>query len=240
MSGSGSAESKDDTGNDGAGGVLPGARRFGQRFAPPRFVLFLVLLIGCTVARGWMRGFADPADALVVGFDFAVAGFLLSLLPLLRECDMATMRRHSEENDANRSVVLGISTLITLVVMAAMAGELPAAKHGEPGALLRLIATLLLTWLFANVVYALHYAHEYYRAGGVPGEDAGGLDFPGSGHPDYLDFAYFSLTLGMTFQTSDIQITSRPIRRIVTAHAFAAFIFNIGVIAFTINGIGGI
>lgn len=215
-------------------------RRFGQRYAPPRFVLFLVLLIVAAAVRGRMTGFADLADVLVVGFDFAAAGFLLSLIPLLRECDMATMRRHSEENDANRTIVLGVSTLITLVVMAAIAGELPAAKHGEPGALLRLIVTLLLTWLFANVVYALHYAHEYYRASGVPGEDAGGLVFPGSGHPDYLDFAYFSLTLGMTFQTSDVEISSRPIRRIVTLHAFAAFVFNIGVIAFTINGIGGI
>lgn len=215
-------------------------RSFGQRFAPPRFVLFLALLVAGSATRGWLTGFADPADALVVGFDFAVAGFLLSLLPLLRECDMATMRRHSEENDANRTVVLAISTVITLVVMAAIAGELPAAKHGAPGALLRVIATLLLTWLFANVVYALHYAHEYYQPGTRPGEYAGGLEFPGGGPPDYLDFAYFSLTLGMTFQTSDVEISSRTIRRIVTVHSFAAFVFNIGVIAFTINGLGGI
>lgn len=224
----------------GGAGEGPAALRFGQRFAPLRFVLFLALLIAGFAARGWMTGFADLADALVVGFDFAVTGFLLSLIPLLRECDAATMRRHSEENDANRLVVLAVSTLITLVVMAAIAGELPAAKNGEPGALLRLIMTLLLTWLFANVVYALHYAHEYYRPGASAGEDAGGLGFPGSGCPDYLDFAYFSLTVGMTFQTSDVEISSRAIRRIVTAHSFAAFIFNIGVIAFTINGIGGI
>lgn len=224
----------------GGSGEAPAGLRFGQRFAPLRFVLFLGLLLAGFAARGWMTGYADLADALVVGFDFAVTGFLLSLIPLLRECEKETMRRHSEENDANRTVVLAVSTLITLVVMAAIAGELPAAKHGEPGALLRLIVTLLLTWLFANVVYALHYAHEYYRAGAVPGENAGGLEFPGSGHPDYLDFAYFSLTLGMTFQTSDVEISSRSIRRIVTAHSCAAFIFNIGVIAFTINGIGGI
>ena len=221
----------------GAGGS---ERRFGQRFAPPRFVLFLALFITGFAISGAATGYADPADALALGFDFAVIGFLLSLVPLLRACDMATMRRHSVENDANRTIVLAISTLITLVVMAAIAGELPEAKHGEPGALLRLIATLLLTWLFANVVYALHYAHQYYSPGAAPGEHAGGLAFPGDEPPDYFDFAYFSLTLGMTFQTSDVEITSRPIRRIVTIHSFAAFIFNIGVIAFTINGIGGI
>lgn len=215
-------------------------KRFGQRFAPPRFVLFLVLLIAGCAGRSALTGRSDPADALAVGFDFAVIGFLISLLPLLRGSDMATMRRHSAENDANRLVVLLISTLITLVVLVAISQELPQARHGVPGALARLIATLLLTWLFANVVYALHYAHEYYRAGLSPGEDAGGLAFPGTECPDYLDFLYFSLTLGMTFQTADIEITGRPIRRIVMLHTFAAFIFNIGVIAFTINGIGGI
>ncbi|MFM9935820.1 MAG: DUF1345 domain-containing protein [Novosphingobium sp.] len=224
-----------------AGGSL--AKRFGQRFAPLRFVLFLMLLVAGFLTRSAMTGQNDFADALAVGFDFAAAGFLLSLLPLLRSCDAAAMRRHSAENDANRPVVLAVSTLITLVVMAAMAGELPEAKSGAPGALVRLIATLLLTWLFANAVYALHYAHEYYRAGpkGGPsaGKDIGGLEFPGTDQPDYGDFAYFALTLGMTFQTSDVVITARPIRRIVTVHAFAAFIFNIGVIAFTINGIGG-
>ena len=203
-------------------------------------MLFLALLIVGFLVRSAMTGQGDLADALAMGFDFAAVGFLVSLLPLLRSCDIETMRRHSVENDANRTIVLGISTLITLVVMAAIAGELPAAKHAVPGALVRLIATLLLTWLFANVVYALHYAHEYYSPGAAPGEDAGGLAFPGIDPPDYLDFAYFSITLGMTFQTSDVEITSRPIRRIVTVHSFAAFIFNIGVIAFTINGIGGI
>ena len=203
-------------------------------------MLFLTLLIvGCTT-RGTLSGWSRPADAVVIGFDLAVIGFLVSLLPMLRAGDVAAMRRHSAENDANRITVLAISTVITLVVLAAIAGELPDARQRVPGALVRLIATLLLTWLFANVVYALHYAHEFYRPGGSAGKDAGGLEFPGTAQPDYFDFLYFALTLGMTFQTSDVVITARPIRRIVTAHAFAAFIFNIGVIAFTINGIGGI
>lgn len=176
----------------------------------------------------------------MIGFDLAVLGFLASLVPVLRAGDVAAMRRHSAQNDANRIIVLVISTVITLVVLAAIAGELPDARRGVPGALARLIATLLLTWLFANLVYALHYAHEYYRPGTASGADAGGLEFPGTAQPDYFDFLYFALTLGMTFQTSDVVITARPIRRIVTVHAFAAFIFNIGVIAFTINGIGGI
>jgi uncharacterized membrane protein len=136
--------------------------------------------------------------------------------------------------------VLLITSVLTVVIMAAIAGELPQASAGSRLAMARLIATLALTWGFANTVYALHYAHLYYMADGGEGRaDSGGLDIPGTPTPDYADFAYFAFTLGMTFQTSDIQITSGAVRRIATLHSFAAFVFNIGVIAFTINALGG-
>jgi uncharacterized membrane protein len=99
------------------------------------------------------------------------------------------------------------------------------------------IGTLALCWLFSNLVYALHYAHLYYRAG--RGGDAGGLTFPGTDEPDYGDFVYFAFCLGMTFQTSDVTITDGGTRRVVTLHCLAAFVFNLGVIAFTINVLGG-
>lgn len=101
----------------------------------------------------------------------------------------------------------------------------------------KLIGTLMLAWLFTNTVYALHYAHIYYSS--RDGGDQEGIDFPGGIAPDYLDFVYFSFTLGMTFQTSDAQITGRAIRRIATLHSFAAFVFNLGVVAFAINALGG-
>jgi len=96
----------------------------------------------------------------------------------------------------------------------------------------------VLAWLFSNSIYALHYAHLFYsRADG--GRDAGGIDIPDTKEPNYWDFVYFSFTLGMTFQTSDCQITSPRIRRVVIGHCLAAFVFNIGVLAFSINVLGG-
>jgi len=95
------------------------------------------------------------------------------------------------------------------------------------------VATLALAWLFSNSVYALHYAHLFYRSG-----SKGGLEFKGEAVPDYGDFVYFAFTLGMTFQTSDVTITSRAMRRAVVLHCLAAFLFNLGVIAFTINVLG--
>ena len=101
-----------------------------------------------------------------------------------------------------------------------------------------MIATLVLAWLFSNIVYALHYAHLYYRRG-KDGKDRGGIDFPGTPEPDYSDFIYFAFTLGMTFQTSDSNITSGGMRSVVVFHCFAGFVYNIGVLAFTINVLGG-
>lgn len=213
-----------------------GGAGLGNRLAPPRFVLFLMLLVAGFCGFWQLAGASGPVDAAAMGFDLAALIFLVSLVPLLRDADVATIRDHAAANDANRVLVLVITTVVTTVVMAAIAGELPRASAGDPVAMVKLIGTLILAWLFANTVYALHYAHIYYSS--RDGGDNRGIDFPGGEDPDYIDFLYFSFTLGMTFQTSDAQITGRAIRRIATLHSFAAFIFNLGVVAFTINALG--
>ena len=81
------------------------------------------------------------------------------------------------------------------------------------------IATLVLAWLFSNIVYALHYAHLFYSATRTATDDSGGLDIPECDEPDYWDFVYFSFTLGMTFQTSDVDITSRHDAAVCSASA---------------------
>ena len=93
---------------------------------------------------------------------------------------------------------------------------------------------LVLAWLFSNTVYALHYAHLAYG----DAAKCNGLSFPGTDEPLYWDFVYFAFTLGMTFQTSDVTISDQSLRRVVTLHSLAAFAFNIGVLAFTINVLG--
>ena len=103
--------------------------------------------------------------------------------------------------------------------------------------IMKIIGTLALCWLFSSLIYALHYAHLFY--GDDQGKDARGLDFPGTKEPDYWDFLYFSTCLSMTFQVSDMNITSPRIRRVVMFHCLAAFVFNLGIIAFTINVLGG-
>jgi uncharacterized membrane protein len=213
-----------------------GAWQLGRRLAPPRFLLFLGLLIAGFFAHHALVG-SGWTEAAALAFDLAATVFVLSLLPLLRESGAAVIRHHADANDANRPLVLIVTVLVMIIVMAAISGELPGARRGDMAAAIKLAVTLLLIWIFANSVYALHYAHDFYSA--TPdGKDCGGIDFPGTPEPTYGDFIYFAFTLGMTFQTSDTDITATRIRAVALLHSFTAFLFNIGVIAFTINALG--
>jgi uncharacterized membrane protein len=91
--------------------------------------------------------------------------------------------------------------------------------------------------VFVNIMFALHYAHDYYAA---PDANASGLAFPGTSEPDYWDFMYFAFVLGMTFQVSDVQITSRGVRRFALMHGVLAFFFNVVIIALTVNIVAGL
>jgi len=208
----------------------------GRQVAPVRFVLFAAIFaIGAMVL-----GQQLPLPLAMMGaFDIAATIFLLSVLPLFRS-HPSDMRRRARANDANRALLLGISVAVTLVVLFAVSSEMMA--RDDKLAIAQVVLTLALAWLFSNTVYTLHYAHLYYL-GDDQGADRGGISFPGKGDadywPDYWDFAYFSFTLGMTFQTSDVEITAPGIRRIVLGQCIAAFVFNIGVLALSINILGG-
>jgi uncharacterized membrane protein len=97
------------------------------------------------------------------------------------------------------------------------------------------IATLALSWLTTNVIFAYRYAHEYYSFD-LGGEtiDAG-IEFPKDDKPDYLDFIYFSFVLGMTFQVSDCNVTAKKLRRLATLQGLIGFLFNTVILALSVN-----
>jgi len=208
----------------------------GKRIAPPRFLLFIALFaIGLFVAippLGWGRG-------TMAAFDVAAAAFLIAILPLLKKGEAKSMRKAAADNDANRTGLLMLTGVTMVVILVSVAKELQAKGQHDLWAVALVIATLVLAWLFSNTIYALHYAHLFYSDCDGDGKDAGGLDIPDCKEPDYWDFVYFSFTLGMTFQTSDVEITSRAMRMVSLGQCLAAFVFNIGVLAFTINTLGG-
>ena len=118
-------------------------------------------------------------------------------------------------------------TLAVVVSFVAVGSEFAGVKADEPkrrGIVVFLVATtLFLSWLVTHVTFAFRYAHEFYGRDLGGGDIDRGLDFPGEKEPDYLDFMYFSLVLGMTFQVSDVQITARKLRRVAALHGLISF-----------------
>jgi uncharacterized membrane protein len=208
-------------------------RGIGNIIAPARFIAFVVAM-AIAVPVAW-HGFGDWDLGVMAGFDVAAAIFLISVLPLLSTRHGAVIAGHARDNDANRAVLLGITGVVMAVLLFSIAAE-AVGNTPQPFTKILIIATLALAWLFSNSIYALHYAHLAY--GDEDGVACSGLKFPGTKEPIYWDFVYFAFTLGMTFQTSDVEISAQHIRRVVTLHSLAAFIFNIGVLAFTINVLG--
>ncbi len=206
-----------------------------KRIAPARFLVFGAVLVVGTVVAGLLG--APARIAPLIGFDTAAVVFLAALWPLFND-DAATMRRTAAANDARRGGLLVLTVVLSLVILVAV-GTLVAGKSTlDWPAIALIVVTLALAWLFANSVFMLHYAHLYYlEAEG--GEDRRGLEVPETPTPDYWDFLYFSFTLGMTFQTSDIAVTGAHIRRVALIQSMAAFVFNMGVVAFAVNALGG-
>lgn len=202
---------------------------FGNRIAPWRFIAFLVLMIVAILpARAWLGTF--PLG-VIAAFDVAAVVFLALCWRLLTIEDPVLIERIAEQNDANRTFLLVITVIVMAVLLIAVGAE-TVGRHPQRFARSLIIVTLIVAWLFSNTVYALHYAHMAYVQ---PGSGCRGFHFPGTPEPVYWDFVYFAFTCGMAFATSDVEVTDQSIRKVVTFHCLAAFAFNIGVLAFTIN-----
>lgn len=206
----------------------------GKHIAPWRFVMFFLVLLA---ASGIAGALLPLAKATLIGFDVAAMAFLISCWWLFKD-KIDDMRQIAKDTDANREVLLVLTFVLTVVILAAVISEL--GKSGKLAIFDKALiaASLTLVWLFANAVYTLHYCHLFYSSDDG-GKDCAGLDFPGTKEPLISDFAYFSYTLGVAVQTSDVVVTSCHIRKIVTAHCIIGFFFNIGVLALSINVLAG-
>jgi uncharacterized membrane protein len=127
--------------------------------------------------------------------------------------------------------LLAVGLLAEAAVEAA-ATVLPKATElapHAPGLLTAFAAAdVFLTWFLLHMAYAEYYAVRYYAEGG-------GLDFNGDPEPDYLDFAYFAFSIGMTFGTTDVGVTSKRFRRIMLPHKLLSFAFNTAIIALVLT-----
>lgn len=173
---------------------------------------------------------------ILIGWDTGVALYIgivsWIIVRLESNAEREHLRAQAAKEDEGRVAVLVLTVVATLASLAAIIVLL--GQHQGKSAPVHLMfasATILLSWAFVHLIFATHYAHEFYSEGPT----ASGLKFPGDNKPDYLDFIYFSFVIGMTFQVSDVGITARSIRHTVLAHAIISFLYNVALLAIMVN-----
>jgi uncharacterized membrane protein len=182
---------------------------------------------------------AWPSRAILT-WDLGCGLFVAWSLLSMRGRDPQAMRRSAAFEDEGGAMILALTLVATAASLGAVAAELQMANGASGGEkALRVglaFGTVALSWTFVHLIFALHYAHEFYAPSKEPRTaNRGGLIFPGTDAPDYWDFLHFSMIIGVAAQTADIAITSKALRRIGTAHSLTAFGFNTVVLALTIN-----
>ena len=201
------------------------------RILHARIKLILSLALGIAVALLLPSEWRLTTRCLI-GWDVSMIFYLSIVSWIVARSEVSHIRQHAEQEDEGRIAVLFLTVIATLASLAAIVALLGKGDDkSDPSQLTFAIATILLSWAFVHSIFALHYAHEFYTE--TP--QASGLKFPGGDKPDYLDFCYFAFVIGMTFQVSDVSISSRRIRRTVLAHGILSFLFNVTLLAIMIN-----
>jgi len=203
----------------------------------------LALLCGVFLFAVLPHGWRLPLRSILAWDGGAALLLLLSAFAFAYE-RLDRMEADAEAQREGEWTIFAVTLVGVSASFVAIVQEFPQAKeaHGQYRVAL-VVVTLLLSWLVTHVCFAFRYAHEYYERDLTPSGDrlvAGGLDFPGGQTPDYWDFLYFSLVLGMTFQVSDVEITTRKFRRMATLHGFLGFMFNTVLLAFAVNLAAGL
>lgn len=203
---------------------------------------------------GWRLGLAAPVGLIVyfvlpdwlapamrgaLAWDGGVLLFFALTLIVVGNGNATLLRHRASISDSHLWVILAIAVIAAAASFASLAFVLQKPAAAATGSLIGrvtvAVTTLVLSWLFVHTMFAIRYAHFFYADPDADGVHRGGLDFPGRGSPDFWDFTYYSFVVGMTCQVSDVQVTSKAMRRLTLAHGVLAFFFNAGVLALAVN-----
>ena len=220
--------------------------RFLRQFrSHPRLLVGILVAVlgGFVLPQDWPHTTRNIVSVAAGGLVFLVLTWVMMARSTVRH-----MRARAAMQDEGRIIVLLLTVGGAVFSMITVALELHGAKDLPPESSLAHVglaaATIIISWSVTHTMFALHYAHGFYTDPDPEDDDTkehvGGLDIPGCKHPDYWDFLYFSFTIGMTFQTSDTQITGYWLRRDVLAQSVLSFFFNTVILALSINIAAGL
>lgn len=206
--------------------------------------------LAIAMAVGFITFFMQPPWVvsqirILVTWNLGAWVYLLLAAMVIARADAAMTRIRVQTQDQSGYVIflLVVSGAASSVVAIGflMVGTKDLAFWPRTWHLALSISALISSWLMIQTLFAFHYARRYYaehRRG--RGFEPGGLLFPGAQPPDYLDFAYYSFVVGMTSQVSDVAVTARSMRRLTLIHGLMSFIFNIAILAMSINIIASV
>ena len=213
------------------------------RFVRARPRLFSGLAVGIATAW-WLPDSLGmlPITQAIVGWNVGAWLYLALALHMMFGSSDERMKTRALQQDEGNALVLLFVVISAVMCLGAILAELVVVKELSGMARYLHIALTLLTilssWAFTQVMFALHYAHDFFASQSSGGK--GGLDFPGGESPDYGDFLYFSCVIGTSGQTADVAISNRRMRRTSLLHCVMAFFFNITLFALTINIASGL
>lgn len=205
--------------------------------------LFSAILTGVLATLFFPHNLAShQITRIIVGWNIGSWLYLAMAAHMMFWSSHEKMRTRALVQDDGRFVVLGMVMIAAVVSIGAIVAELSVVKdmHGtlRYAHITLAVLTILSSWAFTQVMFALHYAHDFYLA--KEHGNAGGLEFPGSTTPDYSDFLYFACVIGTSGQTADVSFTNRSMRRTGLMHCVLAFFFNTTLVALTINIASGL
>jgi len=204
----------------------------GDGFSPAGRRVALAVLIG--MAIGALALFLVPWQAaILIGWSAAALFYIVGVWATVGRFDVATTKQHAVREDPSVAttdllvVSAGVASLAAVGLVLIKAGN----AHGGTKAYLIVVGvfSVALAWAAVHTVFTLRYARLYYSP------PMGGVDFNEADDPTYMDFAYLSLTIGMTFQVSDTNLTSKPVRRSALHHALLSYLFGAVMVALVIN-----
>ena len=211
-------------------------RFFRQFAARPRLVIATLAAVATGVLLP--REFeAHLVTRLLIAWNVAAVLYVVLAAAMMIRSSQARMRKRAQLQDEGQRVILILVVLSAAASLAAIGGELAVVKDMHGIAKVAHIGlaglTVLSSWTFIQVMFTLHYAHDYYAAACHARKP--GIQFPDDDGPDYGDFFYFSAVIGTSGQTADVSFVSKSLRRVGSVHCILAYLFNTTVLALLIN-----